>query len=65
MDIATIVWLIFNRWLQENDFKYLNVHYGINQLDSKARSSFEENIEEFIDKEVDSIEYKKAKKRQS
>jgi hypothetical protein len=26
--------LIFNRWIQENDFKYLDKHYGINQLTS-------------------------------
>ena len=26
--------LIFNRWIQENDFKYLDKHYWINQLTS-------------------------------
>jgi hypothetical protein len=26
------VWLILNRWLQENDFKYLDRHFGLNQL---------------------------------
>ena len=29
-----IVRLMFNRWVQENDFKYLNQHFGINQLTS-------------------------------
>ena len=27
-----IVRLIFHRWVQENDFKYLNQHFGIDQL---------------------------------
>ena len=31
---AEIIRLIFNRWIQENDFKYLDQHYGINQLTS-------------------------------
>ena len=26
--------LIFNRWLQENDFKYEDKHFGINQITS-------------------------------
>jgi hypothetical protein len=30
----SIVRLMFNRWIQENDFKYLNQHFGINQLTS-------------------------------
>ena len=29
-----IVRLMFNRWVQENDFKYLNKHFEINQLTS-------------------------------
>ncbi len=31
---ARIVRLMFNRWLQENDFKYLDKHFGINQITS-------------------------------
>ena len=26
MTLEDAVWLIFNRWLQENDFKYLDRH---------------------------------------
>ena len=26
MPVEDVVWLIFNRWLQEDDFKYLDVH---------------------------------------
>jgi hypothetical protein len=33
---AEIVYLMFNRWTQENDFKYLDEHWGINQITSYA-----------------------------
>jgi hypothetical protein len=33
-DATEIVRLIFSRWIQENDFKYLDKHFGINQLTS-------------------------------
>jgi hypothetical protein len=33
-DAALIVRRMFNRWLQENDFKYLDKHFGINQITS-------------------------------
>ena len=29
-----IVWLIFNRWIQENDFKYIDKHMGMKQITS-------------------------------
>ena len=53
------VLLMFNRWLQENDFKYLNAHFGLNQLTSYAVKNFE--TENFDDKDVDSADYKKLK----
>jgi len=31
---AELIVLIFNRWVQENDFKYLDKHFGINQITS-------------------------------
>ena len=31
-DAEEIIRLIFSRWLQENDFKYLEGHFGINQI---------------------------------
>ena len=31
---AELIRLMFNRWIQENDFKYLDKHYGINQITS-------------------------------
>ncbi len=62
MDVQDLVWYIFNRWLQENDFKYLDENYGINQLDSRAHVSFEEKADEFKDRDAESAEYKVLKK---
>lgn len=61
MDIQDIVWAIFNRWLQENDFKYLDVYFGINQLDSRAHDDFAQKADGFRDRPMDSPEYKKLK----
>jgi hypothetical protein len=36
-----IVQLMFNRWIQENDFKYLDKHFGINQLTSYRSIPYE------------------------
>ena len=37
-----IIYLIFNRWTQENDFKYLEEHFGINQITSYASVAYDE-----------------------
>jgi hypothetical protein len=34
--------LIFCRWVQENDFKYLDKHFGINQITSYGVVGYEE-----------------------
>lgn len=31
-----IVWLNFNRWIQENDFKYIDRHMGMKQITSSC-----------------------------
>jgi hypothetical protein len=61
MSVEKIVWLMFNRWLQENDFKYLDIYFGINQLDSRVYDSFEKEADKFKDRPIDSPEYKKLK----
>ena len=61
ISIQDAVWLMFNRWLQENDFKYLSKHFGIDQLDSYAWNSFEEKAFEFHDKKIESEDYKRLK----
>ncbi len=40
--IGGIVFLMFNRWIQENDFKYLDKHFGINQLTSYRSTPYSE-----------------------
>jgi len=62
MSVQDIVWHIFNRWLQENDFKYLNVNFGVNQLDSRAHTDFRKTADEFQDRNEATTEYKNAKK---
>ena len=62
MPLEDAVWLIFNRWLQENDFKYLDRHFGIDQLDSRAHDNFKNRMDEFTDRSAESTEYKKLKK---
>ena len=47
--------------LQENDFKYLDRHFGIDQLDSRARDDFKNRMDEFKDRSTDAVEYKKLK----
>src|SRR3989442_14797029 len=46
--------LIFNRWIQENDFKYLDKHFGINEITSYASVSYEELRGQLEDKQVQS-----------
>lgn len=61
MDLQDVVWAIFSRWLQENDFKYLDVHFGINQLDTRASSDFSSRKDAYEDRMIDSPDYKKLK----
>lgn len=53
-----IVRLIFNRWLQENDFKYLDKHYGINQITSYRSIPYAELRGKVQDREVQSGQVK-------
>jgi hypothetical protein len=38
---SEIIYLMFNRWTQENDFKHLDAHFGINQITSYASVAYE------------------------
>jgi hypothetical protein len=53
-----IVALIFRRWLQENDFKYLDEHFGINEITSYSSSPYEKFAEQVKDKQMKSGAYK-------
>ena len=61
MDVQDVVWVIFRRWLQENDFKYLDTHFGINQLTSHDNVCFSDEADRFEDRPVDSPEYRELK----
>lgn len=48
---------IFWRWLQENDFKYLDKHFGINQITSYAVLDYAELEEKVEDKQMKNGQY--------
>ena len=64
-DAQELITLMFTRWLQENDFKYLNVHYGINQLTSYASEPYAGLRDCIDDKQMKSGEYKALQKQKS
>ena len=45
-----IILLIFRRWVQENDFKYLDKHFGIDQITSYQAVPYRELADEVADK---------------
>jgi len=49
-----IIKLMFQRWLQENDFKYLDKHFGINQITSYRSIEYAKLKGEVEDREVKS-----------
>jgi len=57
-----LVRLMFRRWLQENDFKYLDKHFGINQITSYASVSYKDLKDQVEDKQMKSGEYKALEK---
>jgi hypothetical protein len=53
-----IIQLMFQRWLQENDFKYLDKHFGINQITSYRSIEYEKLQGQVEDREVKSADRK-------
>jgi hypothetical protein len=53
-----IIRLMFNRWIQENDFKYLDKHFGINQITSYRVIPYDQLREQVQDRQVRSGEHK-------
>jgi len=49
-----IIKLMFQRWLQENDFKYLDKHFGINQITSYRSIEYEQLKGQVEDRQVKS-----------
>ena len=60
-----LIWLMFHRWLQENDFKYMEKHFGINQITSYASYSYEEIAKALEDRQMKSGEYKALEKERT
>lgn len=57
-----LIRLMFRRWLQENDFKYLDKHFGMNQITSYASVSYKDLKDQVEDKQMKSGEYKALQK---
>lgn len=55
---SPIIHLMFNRWTQENDFKYLDEHFGINQSTSYASVAYERLQDQVEQKQTRSGAYK-------
>jgi hypothetical protein len=53
-----IICLMFNRWIQENDFKYLDQHFGINEITSYASVAYERLQDQLQAKQIKSGAYK-------
>jgi hypothetical protein len=47
-----IIGLMFGRWVQENDFKYLDKHFGINQITSYGVTGYDELRKQVADRQV-------------
>ncbi|MDP6477411.1 MAG: hypothetical protein QF502_05835 [Nitrospinaceae bacterium] len=63
IDIKQIVKLMFNRWVQENDFKYLDRHFGLMQITSYASENYKQIADTLADRLVDSPEYLELKRQ--
>ena len=56
-DASSIIWAMFDRWLQENDFKYLGKHFGIDEITSYQSQSYRELKESLEDRTVKNAAY--------
>ena len=63
MAIEQAATLIFNRWIQENDFWYLDSYMGIGQITSYASDSYAQIADTLRDRPMDCPEYREMKKR--
>ncbi len=58
-----IIWLMFNRWIQENDFGYLKQHFGIGELTERGFDSYADIADELQDRRQESSQYKNTRNR--
>ncbi len=57
------VTLMFRRWLQENDFKYLDKHFGINQITSYRVIQYDQLRDQVKDRQIKSGQRKGLERR--
>ena len=57
-DRSSVIRTMFNRWLQENDFGYMNRHMGINELTSRAHETYASIGASLDDRQVQSRQYR-------
>ncbi len=57
-DRRSVIGAMFNRWLQENDFGYMDRHVGINALTSRSHETYASIAESLDDRHIQSREYK-------
>jgi len=58
IDDQSAVFAILNRWLQENDFKYMIRHFGLNEITSYKSTSYSSIEGKLVEKKVFSDEHK-------
>lgn len=63
LDLKEAVRLIFCRWLQENDFKMLDKHFGMMEITSYQSKTYKEIAETLINRSVESREFRELKAR--
>ena len=61
MKAADAVKLIFHRWLQENDFKNLDKHFGMMQMTSRKAEGYDKAADTLVDRNIECTAYKKAR----
>jgi hypothetical protein len=57
-----IVWIMFNRWVQEGDFAYLRRHFGIGEMTERGCETYAEIAGGLVDRQVESRARKEADK---
>ena len=59
------IYAIFWRWLQENDFKYLDKHFGINEITSYATDAYKNLADAMEDKDMKNGQYQALEKERA
>ena len=62
LDAERIIWLMFNKWIQENDFRFLALFLGIDQITSYRYIPYKHLDGVMKDRLVESKEYREMNK---